>query len=64
MIDSIVDAVMDIPRLETKLYLDWGTVELLKVSILQFSLDYMFMWEKIEFTKDFLNATFSYQLQY
>lgn len=33
MIDSIVDGVMDIPRLESKLYLDWGKVEMLKVSI-------------------------------
>lgn len=32
-IDAIVDAVMDIPRLETKLYLDWSEpIEYLKVS--------------------------------
>lgn len=33
-IDAIIEAVMDIPRLETKLYSDWGSVVLLKVSIL------------------------------
>lgn len=33
MIDSIVDAVMNIPRLENKLYVDWGKSDILRVSI-------------------------------
>lgn len=36
LIDAIVEAVMDIPRLETKLYMDWGQVAFLKVSIRYF----------------------------